>query len=253
MGKKGEEGSLLAPTLPVNFADFWKQKVAGYEKYGPTFIQNIKPCKASSHPLDKMTVRTADGKTVIVPLPNKSQPIDGGERVVVRGGLELGNLQRMKFTFPRQSEGTPLFEIIDGYVESVTYDSEHQLEITLLIPHEDDLLESAHPFGPSHPAPKNFYHHHNCHSRLFNVEPMKGSKLIAFAGADKTIAFPEGVVMEYTIVGIAAACVGAACAVGAALTAGAVATGFAVAGAAVTLGAGIYAGVDKLKKAKKGD
>jgi len=217
-----EHGALVTPTLPVNFDDFWKKKAGGYEKFGPTFVQYMTPCEASMHELDKMTVRTDDGKILIVPLPDKSKPIQesGAERVVVRGDVELGNLQRAKLTFPRQSDGTPLYEVIDGYLENVKYSAKN-MTLTLLIPHVEDLLDHSLPFGPSHPAPKHFYHHHNSYSRLFNVEPVSGLQLIERIEQNPNgkLSLPGGAVMEYTIVGIAAAGCGLAAGIGGVLIA----------------------------------
>merc|ERR1719163_612820 len=95
-----------------------------------------------------------------------------------------------------------MFESVDGYLDSIK-SSEHQLELGLLVPYEDDVHEHSFPFGPEHPPPEKFHHHHNSYSRMFHVEPMAGIELIKLAGADGRVNLPAGTIMEHTLAGIA--------------------------------------------------
>ena len=46
----GSDGHRLAPTVPVSFETYWKKKVDGYSKYGPTFVQSLDSFSLSSNP-----------------------------------------------------------------------------------------------------------------------------------------------------------------------------------------------------------
>ena len=63
-------------------------------------------------------------------MSDKTRPVDGGEKVVVRGPLQVENLQRLKLIFPKQTEGVSLqFESVDGYLERVAWTSEGGLGV----------------------------------------------------------------------------------------------------------------------------
>ena len=63
-------------------------------------------------------------------MSDKTRPVDGGEKVVVRGPLQVENLQRLKLIFPKQTEGVSLqFESVDGYLERVAWTSEGGLQV----------------------------------------------------------------------------------------------------------------------------
>lgn len=203
-GQSGQVGHRLSPTVPIEFDSYWKKKARGYAKYGPTFVQFLDSFSSSQHPQDKAKVLLSDGNFIIVPLADKTRPIQGGEKVVVRGNILVENLQRLKFLFPKKQESSMLlFESVDGYLEGIALSSGH-LQISLLVPHEDDVGKAchSHPFGHDHPAPKDFYHHHNSYSRMFNVDPMTGQELINLAGEDHSITLPAGSIMEHTFCGI---------------------------------------------------
>merc|ERR1719189_1617927 len=119
----------------------------------------------------------------------------------------MDNLQCLRFLFPKKQEScTLLFESVDGYLEGIALSSGH-LQISLLVPLEDDVSKPchSHPFGQDHPAPKDFYHHHNSYSRVFNVDPMTGQELISLAGTNRSIALPAGTIVEQTDAGAAEA------------------------------------------------
>lgn len=217
----GQDGHRLAPTLPIEFRKYWNKKACGYSKFGPTFVQSLDSFSLSQHPQDKLEVHLCDGKTMIMPLADKTRPIQGGEKVVVRGSLLVENLQRLKFLFPKQKESsTLLYESVDGYLEDIALSSD-ELQISLLVPHQDDVSKAchSHPFGQDHPSPIDFYHHHNSYSRMFNLDPMTGQELVDLAGADRSIALPAGTIMEHTFCGIIETATAAAIVTAAASTA----------------------------------
>lgn len=230
----GQVGHRLSPTVPLEFNKYWNDKARGYAKYGPTFVQFLDSFISSQHLQDKVKVPLSDGNFIIMPLADKTRPIEGGEKVIVRGHLLLDNLQRLRFLFPKkQGSCTLLFESVDGYLEGIALSSGH-LQISLLVPQEDDVSKPchSHPFGQDHPAPKDFYHHHNSYSRVFNVDPMTGRELISLAGASQSITLPAGTTMEQTDAGAAEVGVGA-------LVVGGIAAGGAVAGGIGAIASGV--------------
>lgn len=204
------DGHRLAPCLPIDSIAYWHKKALGFRKYGPTFLQFLESFRLSPHCSDKARVHLDDDNYVIMPLSDKTRPIQGGEKVVVRGPLRLENMQRQTLTFPVLSaEGTLMYEAVEGYLENIAWLGEH-LQMTLLLPYEDDVTEHSYPFGPSHPAPDEFYHHHKSYSRMFHVEPMTGRRMIRLTGALGKVTLPAGTNVEHTLTGVAEAAAGAA-------------------------------------------
>lgn len=229
------DGHRLTPTIPISFSDYWYKKSMGYSKYGPTFIQFLDTFELSQHQLDKVKVGLAHGRHVVAPLSDKTRPINGGEKAVVRGDLQLSSLQRQKFIFPKATTGKLVFESVDGYLENITL-STCQLELFLLVPHEDDVHDHSFPFGPDHPPPAKFHHHHNSYSRMFHVEPMTGVKLIQLAGNRRRIILPAGTIMEQSDLGILETTAGAAIVAGLAEIGGAIGAALATAEGGAVLG-----------------